>query len=152
MEDPKPDPGHNDQTKLHQPEHKSDPKDTAHAAANGDGIAAVAVKASPAGSESEPESKPQDSTGPSVQRTASTGSVRKSVHWNPNLVSESTFVSSPEQFRSNSFSSTSINVRGQYAIYMNVYAQLRLYLCMCVCGFLSFVELMGQTGAFDQRQ
>ncbi|KAK4263115.1 hypothetical protein QN277_028583 [Acacia crassicarpa] len=109
MEHSKTESDRTDQTKFPEPESKSDPKDSAPRA-NGDGNAGVAVNAAQPGHESE-------SLGPAgtAKRTESTGSIRKSVHWNPDLVSETTFESSPERFRSTSLSSsmsqTSVNVK-----------------------------------------
>lgn len=109
---------HSRQNNVPVPENKSDPKDSAPGA-NGDGNAGVAVNAAQSGQESE-------SLGPegTTKRTVSTGSIRKSVHWNPDLVSETTFVSSPERFRSTSFSSsmsqTSINVKDTLDTVRNV--------------------------------
>ncbi|KAK8471668.1 hypothetical protein PHAVU_003G289800 [Phaseolus vulgaris] len=57
----------------------------------------------PNGSGSEPEPK-----GPKEKRTASsTGSTKKSVHWSPDLVTESTFASSPNESRFNQYFSSS---------------------------------------------
>ncbi|XP_028769362.1 GLABRA2 expression modulator [Neltuma alba] len=118
MEHTKTESDHPGQTKVPEPESKSDPKDSAPGA-NGDGNAGIAVNAAHSGSES-------DSVGPAgtVKRTVSTGSIRKSVHWNPDLVSETTFVASPERFRSNSLSSsmsqTSVNVKDTLDTVRNV--------------------------------
>ncbi|XP_014523986.1 GLABRA2 expression modulator [Vigna radiata var. radiata] len=55
----------------------------------------------PNGSGSEPQVPKEKST------TSSTGSTKKSVHWSPELVTESTFASSPNESRSNPYFSPS---------------------------------------------
>ncbi|RDY07230.1 GLABRA2 expression modulator [Mucuna pruriens] len=50
-----------------------------------------------------------ESHGPKERTTSSTGSTKKSVHWSPELVTESTFTSSPHESRSNSYFSSSFS-------------------------------------------
>ncbi|KAJ1442138.1 PH-like domain superfamily [Sesbania bispinosa] len=64
---------------------------------NGD---SAATKGSGSGSGSE-------SQGPKERTASSSGSMKKSVHWSPELVTESTFTSSPQGSRSNSYFSFS---------------------------------------------
>ncbi|CAL0314103.1 unnamed protein product [Lupinus luteus] len=82
-----------------EPERKPNPKDSSHAP-NGEAVEKVSH-----GSES--QSSPEIST----ERTASPRTAKKSVRWSPDLVTESTFDSTPKESQSNpyfyySFSST----------------------------------------------
>ncbi|KAI4314402.1 hypothetical protein L6164_027315 [Bauhinia variegata] len=110
MEQPKPEAGPNEGTKVPESEQKPDLKESAHLT-NGEANAESVVKGS--GSEPETESLPQPDR--STRRT-------KSVHWSPELVTETTFVSSPQRYQHNdsfplaslpafSFKDTAVNVR-----------------------------------------
>ncbi|OIV93045.1 hypothetical protein TanjilG_20707 [Lupinus angustifolius] len=74
-----------------EPERKPNPKDSSHAP-NGEAV----KKVSP-GSESQPS--PEIST----ERTASPRTAKKSVRWSPDLVTESTFESTPKESQSNPY-------------------------------------------------
>ncbi|KAI4328151.1 hypothetical protein L6164_020532 [Bauhinia variegata] len=112
MEHPKPESEPNGETKVREPEQKSDPKDSGRLA-NGDANAGSVVKGS--GSEPEPETKSLSQLNQSIERLASPGSIKKSVHWSPELVTESTFVSSPQgdepRYSFSPASSSSFSVR-----------------------------------------
>ncbi|KAK7361302.1 hypothetical protein VNO77_03352 [Canavalia gladiata] len=58
------------------------------------------VESKGSGSGSEP-------LGPKERTSSSSGSLKKSVHWSPELVTESTFTSSPHESRSNPYFSSS---------------------------------------------
>ena len=95
-------------------DHKRDPKDPAQAP-NGDAKNAEEVAEKVPESESGSGSESRPSPEKSVERTASSGSIKKSVRWSPELVTESTFVSTPRESRFNPYfsSSSSFSVMGE---------------------------------------
>lgn len=84
MEQPKSETEQSSQTPIQDPNPKPDPKETSHSP-NGDGKWTSFVMAS------ESQNEIQTQTEPSTTPTAS----RKSVHWSPELVTESSAMSSP---------------------------------------------------------
>ncbi|KAK7252419.1 hypothetical protein RIF29_36345 [Crotalaria pallida] len=76
-----------------EPDRKSDPKDSSSQPPNGDSNKIEAAEKVSLGSESEP----------SAERIASPVQTKKSVHWSPDLVTESTFESTPTESRSNPY-------------------------------------------------
>ncbi|MED6127987.1 hypothetical protein PIB30_093328 [Stylosanthes scabra] len=99
---------------------QSDPKDPSAPALNGN-----AKTSDDATAENPPVSSGSElmrSAEGSVDHAASPGSVKKSVRWSPDLVTESTFVSSPEESRS---SSSSFNVSDKVETVRNVLGRWR---------------------------
>ncbi|KAE9596986.1 hypothetical protein Lal_00007845 [Lupinus albus] len=74
-----------------EPERKANPKDSSHVS-NGEAVEKVSH-----GSESQPS--PEITT----ERTASPRTAKKSVRWSPDLVTESTFESTPKESQSNPY-------------------------------------------------
>ncbi|KAL1353869.1 hypothetical protein AAHE18_05G001100 [Arachis hypogaea] len=113
-----------EQTTLEQ-DRRPDPKDPTAHALNGN-----AKSSDEATAEKPPVSSGSESmrsTEGSVEHAASPGSVKKSVRWSPDLVTESTFVSSPEESRSNPYfsSSSSFNVTDKVETVRNVLGRWR---------------------------
>ncbi|XP_020978362.1 GLABRA2 expression modulator [Arachis ipaensis] len=113
-----------EQTTLEQ-DRRPDPKDPPAHSLNGN-----AKSSEEATAEKPPVSSGSESmrsTEGSVEHAASPGSVKKSVRWSPDLVTESTFVSSPEESRSNPYfsSSSSFNVTDKVETVRNVLGRWR---------------------------
>ena len=137
MERPKIETEHSGPTKVQEPEAEPEPepnpKDSGQVA-NGQGNEAGPVKGS--------ESDSQVQTEQSVLRMTPSVTLKKSVRWNPNLVTESTYQASPQASRSYLYYSPSFSVRGKYD---SSECLCTFWLCICMI-FMRFVEIMGQRG------
>ena len=102
----------NEQSKVQEHGPKSDPKESGHVTI-GDEKAGIGAEASG----SEPVSDSQAQTDQAMERTASSGSTKKSVRWSPDLVTESTFEPSPQASHPYAYSSpmsqSSFSVKGK---------------------------------------
>lgn len=106
-----------------------------------------------------------ESQDPKERTAPSSGSMKKSVHWSPELVTESTFTSSPQGSRFNSYfssssssqsPSSSFSVMGQcsvvfyFLLIFNVY-EFALHACGMDMCFLFFFLCNSFVGC-DQRR
>lgn len=122
MEQPKPEPEteHATQAPVQDPNQKPDPKEESHAP-NGDGKWTSFVM--------ESESQNETQNEPSPNRIASSGS-RKSVHWSPELVTESSAMSSPHE--SNPYVSTARAPSSSFSLKGIVFSPQRVFISVYI--------------------
>ena len=120
-----------------------------------------------------PNGSGSESQGPPPERiVSSSGSVKKSVHWSPELVTESTFVSSPHESRfnprsyfSSSFSSassssssssqsaSSVTFFGEYSPFFLIYFLVTfIFMHTQLHACVGSVWLLWNFGYFDQKR
>lgn len=123
-------------TPTQDPHPNPDPKETSSNAPNGDRSWGSFVM----GSESQAQAQPQNQADEALDQAAQMSS-RKSVHWSPELVSESTFSDNSTSYPQGSnpyiasspasAPNSSFNFKGSY-LHMRIYSYVYIYNYMCV--------------------